>query len=241
MPAPALQPGQQAPRRKTPANQTQSSFSDEALLLTDAPVPGRVETAAPRRAPEELAPRQEDAHLWVESFASRRELEALAADWQALADDAAEPNPFYEPWMVLPALDHFGAGVEVLAAFAPHPSNAKGKRLLCGIFPISQRRGRVESWRYPYCYLSAPILRKGFERRALGAFFDALASRAQVARLEDVPGDGPVRRHLIDELNERGWPCVVSACYTRAVLKRGANAEDYLSNAVQGKRRKEWR
>ena len=230
---PAIQPAQQAKRRPTSQPPAQPSFSDEALLLTDAPVPGR--------APDELARRQEDAHVWIESISGRRELEALAAEWQALADDAAEPNPFYEPWMLLPALEHFGKDVEVLAAFGPHPSNAKEKRLLCGVFPIVQRRGRVEAWRHPYCYLSAPLLRKGFERKALGAFLDALGSRAQVARFEDVPGDGPVRRHLIDELNERGWPCVVSTCYTRAVLRRAASAEDYLANAVPGKRRKEWR
>src|SRR3954466_9403070 len=107
MPAPALQPGQQAPRRKTHVQAPPSAFSDEALILTDAPVPGRAEARVPARAPEELARRQEDAHLWVESCTDRRELEALAGDWQALADVAAEPNPFYEPWMLLPALDHF--------------------------------------------------------------------------------------------------------------------------------------
>ena len=30
---------------------------------------------------------------------------ALAGAWQDLADHAVEPNPFYEPWMFLPALE----------------------------------------------------------------------------------------------------------------------------------------
>jgi CelD/BcsL family acetyltransferase involved in cellulose biosynthesis len=224
---------QPATRRKKEDNRAAPAFSDDALLLTDAPVPGM--------APLEFPRRQEDAHLWMESVTGLSELKPLAAQWQELADDSAEPNPFYEPWMLLPALEHFGANTEVLLAFAAHPSNAKGKKLLCGVFPIAPRRGRVELWRYPYCYLSAPLLRKGFERKALAAFLDALASRAQVARFDDVPGEGPVRRHLIDELNERGWPCVVSSCYTRAVLRRAASAEDFLEGAVCGKRRKEWR
>src|ERR687893_256134 len=34
-------------------------------------------------------------------------LRALVAQWEALAADAAEPNPFYEHWMLLPALQAF--------------------------------------------------------------------------------------------------------------------------------------
>jgi CelD/BcsL family acetyltransferase involved in cellulose biosynthesis len=217
------------PRRRTPK---EHSFSDEALLLTDAPVPGK--------ALEENVRRQADTQVWVESHTDRRQLEALAADWQELADESAEPNPFYEPWMLLPALEHFGAKVEVLLAFGAHPSNPK-KRMLCGLLPVTWRRGRLESWRYPYCCLSAPLLRKGHERKVLAAFLDASASRARLLRFEDVPGDGLLRRHLVDELNERGWPAVLSASYTRAVLRRAASAEEYLANAVCGKRRKEWR
>src|SRR6185503_20767205 len=37
-------------------------------------------------------------------------LRALAPDWEALAEQAAEPNPFYEHWMLLPALEAYGAG-----------------------------------------------------------------------------------------------------------------------------------
>ena len=37
-------------------------------------------------------------------------LRALVPDWEALAADAAEPNPFYEHWMMLPALEAYGAG-----------------------------------------------------------------------------------------------------------------------------------
>ena len=213
---------------------TESSFSDEALLLTDAPVPGM--------AREQQARKQEEVKLWVESLSDPRHLANLSTEWQELADQSAEPNPFYEPWVLLPALQHFGRGrVEVLLAFAPHPSRVKGKRLLCGLMPVTQRRGRLELWRHPYCYLGAPLLRRGFERRCLASFLDALAARTQVVRLEDVPGDGPVRGHLVDELNERGWQHLVSASYTRAVLKRAPSAEDFLARAVPGKRRKEWR
>src|SRR6185503_6835588 len=39
-------------------------------------------------------------------------LRALVPDWEALAADAAEANPFYEHWMLLPALQAFGEGAD---------------------------------------------------------------------------------------------------------------------------------
>src|SRR6266478_4987653 len=71
----------------------QPAFSDEALLLTDAPVPGRAL----------------DRGGVARTFASRTisdwaELEALQDAWEELAAASVEPNPFYESWMLLPAL-----------------------------------------------------------------------------------------------------------------------------------------
>jgi CelD/BcsL family acetyltransferase involved in cellulose biosynthesis len=173
-------------------------------------------------------------------FASRTisewaELEGLQEAWEELAAASVEPNPFYEPWMLLPALRSFARRehVEVALVF-------RGD-LLCGLFPIVHRRGRAGLWRHPYCYLTAPLLRRGCERAAIHCWLDTLAARAAVVRLEDVPGDGCVRLHLVDELNERKWPALVSEAYTRAVLRRGPSAEEFLSRALAGKRRKEFR
>jgi CelD/BcsL family acetyltransferase involved in cellulose biosynthesis len=207
----------------------QGSFSDEALLLTDAPVPGR--------APSQRAPRK---GLQIEAVSDWTQLAAVQDEWQALAEQSAEPNPFYEPWMLLPALRHFaGAGrVQVLLAYAPQ---AKGKRELVGVFPMERRRGRLDLWHHPYCYLTAPLLQRGAERAALAGWLDWLAEQAAVVRLEDVPGDGPVRLHLLDELHQRGWPSLVSEAYTRAVLRPAASADEFLVRALAGKRRKELR
>jgi len=199
------------------------AFSDEALFLTDASAPGQVRAA---RAAGAFSAR---------AIADWSLLEQLHVAWQELARVAAEPNPFYEPWMLLPALRSFAPAsrIEVIAVY-------RGE-LLCGLFPTEYRRGRAGLWRHPYCYLTAPLLRRGFEREAIRCWLDALASRARVVRLEDVPGDGRVRIHLLDELNERGWPALISQAYTRAVLQRAPTAEDFLSRALAGKRRKELR
>jgi len=198
------------------------SFSDEVLFLTDAPVPGRERTA---RAGE----------LRARTISDWPMLEALRAEWQDLAASAAEPNPFYEPFILLPALRAFAGRERVEVVLAERGG------VLCGLFPVVFRRGRAELWRHPYCYLTAPLLRRGVERAAIRCWLDALASRTTVVRLEDVPGDGCVRTHLVDELNERRWPSLVTQAYTRAVLRPGRSAEEFLAGALTGKRRKEYR
>src|SRR5947209_13906775 len=102
------------------------AFSDEALLLTDPPPPGR---QAPRMQPIAGAPS-------IEAVTRIERLEELQAEWQELGDAAAEANPFYEPWMLIPAIRAFGDPdrLRVLFVFAPHPSRAKGKSLLLGVF-----------------------------------------------------------------------------------------------------------
>ncbi|HYS10409.1 MAG TPA: GNAT family N-acetyltransferase [Myxococcales bacterium] len=202
----------------------QPGFSDEALFLSDAPIPGPAKEA--QRAPAGYAAR---------TLTDWTALEALQESWQDLASDCAELNPFYEPWMLLPALRSFARTqrVEVVVV-------SRGERL-CGLFPMGFRRGRAELWRHPYCYLTAPLLRRGCERAAIRCWLDAMASRASLLRLEDVPGEGSVRLHLIDELNERGWPALVSTAYTRAVLRRAGSAEEFLNRALASKRRKEFR
>ena len=204
----------------------QRPFSDEALLLTDAPVPGR---PAPPAA----------ADLQTELVTDWSRLEALEQEWQDLAAGAVEPNPFYEPWMLLPALRAYapGARVEVLVASATH----RGRRLLCGLFPIAWRRGRAELWKHRSCYLSTPLLRAGFGQAALRCFFDHLERRTGLVRLDDVPGDGPFHLHLVDELNRRGWPSLVSSWYTRALFRRAGSGDEFLERALNAKRRRELR
>lgn len=202
----------------------EGAFSDEALFLTDAPVP-QGETAARRPA----------GHAWSRTITDWSLLETFREQWRELAVSAAEPNPFYEPWMLLPALRAFAARdrVEVVLVFRGDD--------LCGLFPVAHRRGRAELWRHPYCYLTAPLLRRGCERIAIRAWLDAVAAAAGMVRIEDMPASGQLRFHLVDELNERRWPALVTQAYTRAVLQRADTPGEFLARALAGKRRKEFR
>src|SRR3954454_13808747 len=196
---------------ETARPEQQPEFSDEALFLTDAPVPGPA-----RRATRAAVP------FSARSVSDWTELEAIAESWQDLAAAAAEPNPFYEPWMLLPALRSFARNGRVEVVLV-----SRGERL-CGLFPVAWRRGRAELWRHPYCYLSAPLLRRGCEQAVTRCWLDELSRTAAFVRLEDVPGDGAIRLHLVDALYERGWPALVSQAYTRAILRPAATADEYM-------------
>src|SRR6202171_4446139 len=94
MPETARQPVLKPPREEP-------AFSDEALFLTDAPVPG------PARDP-----RRAGGALTARTISDWTELEGFQEAWQELAATSAEPNPFYEPWMLLPALRAFARSEE---------------------------------------------------------------------------------------------------------------------------------
>ncbi|HYV68332.1 MAG TPA: GNAT family N-acetyltransferase [Myxococcales bacterium] len=212
--------------RALPAQLPATSFSDEALLLTDAPLPARASSAAP-------------ADLETEVITDWPRLASLEEEWLELAAASCEANPFYEPWMLLPALRAYasGARLEVLVVSALR----RGRRELCGLFPLSFRRGRGELWKHRSCYLATPLLRASCAREALGSFFDYLERSCGLVRLDDVPGDGPFHLLLVDELNRRGWPSLVSHSYTRAFFRPAPTAEQFLERALNGKRRKELR
>src|SRR5688572_869436 len=63
-------------------------------------------------------------------------LHSLEPAWQELADHASEPNPFYEPWAALPALEAFDPQhrVQFVAVTRACPSGKKGRHQLCGLF-----------------------------------------------------------------------------------------------------------
>ena len=56
--------------------------------------------------------------------------EALAAHveaWDELAAEALEANPFYESWMLLPAVEAFGKGRQLEFALVYRPHDVPGK------------------------------------------------------------------------------------------------------------------
>jgi len=172
------------------------------------------------------------------------ELAGLRPAWETLAESALEPNVFYEPWMLLPALRAFGAGagLRLVAVRGPDPARPRAAPLLHGLFPLQRRRYRrlfpcLRLWQYPHCFLCAPLLRAASADAALTAFLDWLAAspyRRGLLELNLVPGDGPLHRCLSDLLSRRGVTPFVAGAWTRAVQRPAADADAYLRGVLSG-------
>jgi hypothetical protein len=193
------------------------------------------------------------AGMWVEVIREPGALARHVAGWEDLAAHAIEPNVFYEPWMVMPALERLGAGCDLqfVLVFAPDPTRKAGPPILCGVFPLERSRRykafplvTLSLWRHVFCSLCTPLVRRGYARETLAAFFRWLkadAGSAAIMEFRYVSGDGPFSRLLIDHVNEQGELSATAECFTRALLKPGADACEYTRAAISGRHVKELR
>src|SRR4051794_32937232 len=173
-------------------------------------------------------------------------------DWEDLAASTIEPNPFYESWMLLPALRAFDKDKELLFVliFAPHPSLEFAPPILCGLFPLERSQYRtlpvkvLRFWQHLHCFLCTPLIRRGYGSECLSLFFDWLKSEEASSALMEfnfVAGDGAFHQLLVDQLTERASLYFITEQFTRALFRPTEDAENYLQTAISGKRRKELR
>lgn len=180
------------------------------------------------------------------------ELAKFIAAWDDLASAACEANVFYESWMLLAALQAFGARqkVEFHLVFASGRGPDSTHPLLCGLFPFErQRRYKglpvrvLKGWKHPYCLLCTPLVRKGRETETFHALFDHLALPRQGAPLVEwnfIAAEGPFQQALVEVFNERLSTTFVDESWTRALLRPATSSgDDYLRAALSPKKRKE--
>jgi CelD/BcsL family acetyltransferase involved in cellulose biosynthesis len=178
------------------------------------------------------------------------ELRAHVSAWEDLAANAVEPNVFYEPWLLMPALDAYARG-ERLRIVLVYADDARGPALLCGLFPLQPAgpfRGLplryLRLWRHRHCYLATPLVRRGHAHACLGALLDWLAEDARGAGVMEwglVGAGGPFHQALEQVLEQTSRRSFVSQQSERAYLRPRADAESFLEKALPGKRRKEYR
>jgi CelD/BcsL family acetyltransferase involved in cellulose biosynthesis len=185
------------------------------------------------------------------------ELAAHIPAWEDLAREAIEPNAFYEHWMLIPALKHYGEGrsLKIVLIFAYEAGRKNGRGALCGLFPVEIQKQytglyrklpikTISLWKHEFSYICTPLLRDGYARETVAAFFDWVGSYAHgcsLLELGHIPGDGPVHHLLVDLFYESKRPCLVTDSFTRAVFRPATDADSYLRTALSRVRRKEAR
>jgi CelD/BcsL family acetyltransferase involved in cellulose biosynthesis len=176
-----------------------------------------------------------------------REMESpeQIARWDALAQWAAEPNPFHESWYVLPALRAFDTPRKVALLCL----EADGQ--LAGILPV-RRESRYyghplphwSGWLHANAFVGTPLVARGFETifwRELLSWCDANAKGALFLHLAQLPSDGSLHEALRHVLAEQRRPAATVMLEERAMLHSDLSAEDYLEQSLSGKKRKELR
>ena len=159
----------------------------------------------------------------VEVRSDAAALRALVPDWEALAAEVCEPNPFYEHWTLLPALE--ARGDEAFRDLRCIAVWIDGK--LGALFPMRlQRRWRgmpltaLCSWRHRNMLIGTPLISaKGGARTATRCIAALLHSGlAPVVEFEWTSAGGPFYGALTEAAASAGLPWTITDSYSRALL-----------------------
>jgi len=175
-------------------------------------------------------------------------LEAVAAfapAWENMVPAAIEPNPFYEPWMLLPALEAFGVerGFRLVTVWNHDRLDA--------VLPL-ERTGSFRglplptllSWRHRHCLLCTPLVRADGAVETLATLLEWLrtdSDGASLVGLQYIPTEGPFRQALATALQAADVRPLVLDGYARPVLRRAKDGETYVNEFVPRKERQELR
>lgn len=184
--------------------------------------------------------------MTVEVVDDLESLERHVAAWQDLASNAIEPNVFYEPWMLIPAIRAFGSEADLMFVFIYSNAKEHLPPRLCGFFPLERKRKFrgfpmpfLRLWRHLHCYLTTPLIRADVASKAIRTFLEWLQHNQLGCPLMELPrvsGDGRFLQELAAEL----WPkdCYVRT-YSRAMIRAREDADTYVKRALSGNRRRE--
>lgn len=179
----------------------------------------------------------------VEVLTSVAQLRALAPEWEALAADALEPNPFYEHWMLIPALEAYGAGDD-FRCLAVWDNGTLG-----ALFPMRLKWGwrgmplnALRSWRHRNMLTCTPLIRAKAGAQGAARYIAAVVGSgfAPLVEFDWIAAGGPFFAALTDAMAERHWPWMLTDAYARALLVRGRDPrQSFTSNMKSNLRR--WR
>ena len=171
---------------------------------------------------------------------------AFRDEWTQLAQRASEPNPFFEPWFLLPSLEAFaGEGnAPQLLAFT-----YEGR--LTGLMPLSFSRDYygypvpfMTGWLHANAFYGAPLVARGFEHSFWHALLDHCDRNLGTSAFLHLPllkAGGALDAALAHVFEQTGRPSAIVARQERAMLRSELSPEEYLAQALSKKHAKELR
>ncbi|WP_437205914.1 GNAT family N-acetyltransferase [Planctomicrobium sp. SH664] len=169
------------------------------------------------------------------------QLGALEADWTDLAAQAVEQNVFYEPWMLMPAIDHLGEQEQwhFVIVVKNHPAEPPR---LCGFFPFIETRGpgrirQLTLWKHDFCFLTTPLIRTGHLAGVLQAvvrYCEQSCGDRPLIELPLIPGEGPFQQAIVDLFRSTLTTTFQRDQFLRAIVQIPDDAENYLKTSIGG-------
>ncbi|MGI9515969.1 MAG: GNAT family N-acetyltransferase [Pirellulaceae bacterium] len=200
---------------------------------------------APRQHPQPDLPSLDFETVVIRDWA---ELRQRLPQWQRLVETAIEPNAYYEPQFLLPALEHLASRrVSVLVVEAPIRVRPDDRRVICGLFPLESKRtlrgfpvSTSEMWQHPHCFLTTPLVRRDVAQPVINAFVDWHAcQRNRLLHIPSLGSAGMLDNLLTENLYQKQMPRMVRDRHTRAVALRRSTAGEAFKAGISRKRRHE--
>lgn len=165
--------------------------------------------------------------------------------WWKLASASVVANAFYEPWMILPAIQQLGSTENLRFLLVFGPANKDGIEPLWGFFPLEiQSRclhlpiRTLAFWQHRFCFLAVPLIDAGHAREAFDAFWRWFEHNPLGCRILDtnyLVAEGPFHALWSDFII--GRTLHVLSEYPRALQVMEGTFDSYASGVISLKRR----
>lgn len=166
-------------------------------------------------------------------------------DWDDLAHRSSTPNPFFERWALLPALENFAADHPVRLV------TLYDGETLVGLMPLAISRDyygktipHVSCWLHHNAFCGAPLVAQGYEIAfwsALLDWADDCGKGAPFLHLAKLPSESALHAALRNVLALQQRPATVVQSVERALLASDLAPEAYFEQSMSSKKRKELR
>ena len=165
--------------------------------------------------------------------------------WDTLARNCSQPNPFFERWALTAAMDAFGSGDSARIACVFEGQN------LIGLLPVIHSGDyygypvpHYRTWLHANAFCGAPLVARGKEEvfwEALLDWADGASASALFLHLAGLPEDGPLHAALAQVTGRTNRPFAAVMREERALLSSDLTPEAYFEQSMSGKKRKELR
>jgi hypothetical protein len=199
----------------------------------------------PELPAESAASQVEFSVLEIHGIEALRSYQSMLVE---LATESIEPNPFYEPWMLLPALENYARCTQSMFLLVMARNPRDGNCRLSGFFPLEVRRRfrgvplrHVALWQHPHCFLATPLLLRSFVRQSLQTLVAWFQTNRcySLLQLNLVSGEGDFHQQFKALLDSHPWRTLEQR-YERAFFHPAKDAETYLNMTMSKKSAKEY-